>query len=72
MHVKERGRCPDLITINFSKVLKKIFKGGCRDKVIIGQTSAEDWEENCIRKWLEMGGSELIEDVTLQFNEQKK
>lgn len=42
-----------------------------RNKVIVGQTSAADWDTNFIQKYLKMGGSQYIEDMTQQYSELK-
>lgn len=43
-----------------------------RNKVIVGQTKAADWDTNFVQKYLKMGGSQFIDDQTLQYNELKK
>ncbi|HOJ11330.1 MAG TPA: extracellular solute-binding protein [Clostridiales bacterium] len=46
------------------------FLNEAKYQIIMGQEQVSSWD-NVIKKWLELGGKEYIDDITEQFNAQK-
>ena len=46
------------------------FLNEAKYEIIMGQEQVSSWD-NVIKKWLELGGEEYIDDITEQFNAQK-